>query len=122
MSRDHTQLKAFHLADTMAVRIYRDTGGFPAGERYGLQIQIRRAAESVPANIVEGSARRSQRDYLRFLEIALSSACEANYLIDLSRRLTFLKDDEVTRCKNCSIPTIKALQKLITVLSREPEA
>ena len=89
MSRDHTRLRAFHLADSLVTCVYRETARFPLAERYGLQGQLRRAAVSVAANIVEGSARRSQSDYLRFLEIALSSACEADYLIDLCQRLEF---------------------------------
>jgi four helix bundle protein len=118
MSRDHRKLKAFHLADTLAVCIYRETINFPPEERYGLQSQLRRAAVSIPANIVEGSARRSDNDYVRLLEIALSSACEVDYLIELSRRLLFLSKEALTRCKDCSVPTVKALQRLITVLSQ----
>ena len=118
MSRDHRKLKVFHLADALAVSIYRETANFPPSERYGLQSQLRRGAVSVAANIVEGSARRSDGDYIRFLEIALSSACEVDYLIELSQRLSFLDEGALTRCKNCSTQTVKALQRLITVLSQ----
>jgi four helix bundle protein len=52
--RDHTKLKAFKLADEVAVLIYRVTAGFPREELYGLTSQMRRAAVSVPSNIVEG--------------------------------------------------------------------
>jgi four helix bundle protein len=93
MSRDHTKLRVFQFADALATCIYRETAVFPPGERFGLQAQLRRAAVSVSANIVEGSARRSQSDYLRFLEIALGSACEVDYLVDLSRRLGFMTED-----------------------------
>jgi four helix bundle protein len=116
MSRDHRRLRAFQFADEFVMCVYRETGGFPIEERYGLQSQIRRAGVSSAANIVEGSVRRSEADYLRFLEIALGSACEAAYLLDVSRRLGFLSDEAEGRCRKCSNPTIQALQKLITYL------
>jgi four helix bundle protein len=99
VSRDHRKRKAFHLADALVRHIYRETSAFPASERFGLQSQIRRTAVSIPASIVEGSARTSERDYQRFLEIALSSACETDYLIDLSGRLSLLSAEGLARCK-----------------------
>ena len=67
--RDHMKLRAFELADEVAVLVYRMTAEFPREELYGLTSQMRRAAVSVPSNIVEGCARDSQADYLRFLYI-----------------------------------------------------
>jgi four helix bundle protein len=72
------------------VHVYRATQHLPASERYGLQSQLRRAAISVPTNIVEGAVRHSDRHYLRYLEIALGSACEVRYLLELCERLEFL--------------------------------
>jgi four helix bundle protein len=90
------EVGSVQLADELVVDVYRATRGFPADERFGLTSQGRRAAVSVTANIVEGCARRTLRDYLHFLVIALASASEARYLLDLARRLGFL-DEEMSR-------------------------
>ncbi len=87
MSRNHEELEAFQLADALVVGIYKATASFPPEERYGLQSQIRRASVSVPTNLVEGSSRESTREYIRFVEIALGSAQELEYLLKLSIRL-----------------------------------
>ena len=71
--RDHTELRAFELADEVAVLLYRVPARFPREELYGLTSQMRRAAISIPSNIVEGCARDSHVDYLRFLYIAFGS-------------------------------------------------
>jgi four helix bundle protein len=91
MARDHRTLRVFKLADSLAIDIYQITKNFPAEERYGLQAQIRRAAVSAATNIVEGCARRSDREYVNFLNVATGSAAEVRYLSDLSCRLTFLQ-------------------------------
>ena len=90
MSRDHRKLRVFTLADHLVVEVYRASSGFPASERYGLQGQLRKAAVSSAVNIVEGSARRTDGEYLHFLNIALGSAAETRYLCDLSARLNYL--------------------------------
>ena len=61
--RDHTKFRAFELADELGVLVYQVTAGFPREELYGLTSQMRRAAVSVPSNIVEGCARDRQADY-----------------------------------------------------------
>jgi len=88
--RDHTKLKAFELGDAIALEAYRLTARFPKEEMYGLTSQIRRAAVSVPSNIVEGCSRESQVEYKRFLEIAFGSLKELHYQISLATRLGYI--------------------------------
>jgi four helix bundle protein len=90
MSRDHTKLRAFQLADALVIDIYKETKQFPPEERYGLQSQIRRAAVSSASNLVEGCARRGEQEYLNFCNISCASAFETRYLLDLAFRLGIL--------------------------------
>ena len=117
MSRDPDRLQAFVLADDLVLDAYRSTQGFPAPERFGLQSQIRRGAVSVPANLVEGCARRSQRDYLHFVGIAIASASEVRYLINLAVRLGFASATDGERLKVGYSRVIRALQALVTSLN-----
>ncbi len=87
MSRNHQRLRGFHNAHEVAIAIYQQSQGFPKDEWFGLRSQVRRAAVSVACNIVEGSARETGRDYVRFLHIALGSSCELDYLISLIKEL-----------------------------------
>ena len=97
MSRDYRTLRVFALADTLALDIYQATRDFPRTEQFGLQAQIRCAAVSAVANIVEGSARRTGSEYVNFLSVAHGSAAEACYLVDLALRLKFIKPDVATK-------------------------
>ncbi len=92
--RDHKKLRAFEMADEIAVVVYRVTSGFPKEELFGLTSQMRRAAVSVPSNIVEGCARDSQADYVRFLNIAFGSLRELHYQLNLSQRLGFMSNQD----------------------------
>ncbi|MBW2600481.1 MAG: four helix bundle protein [Deltaproteobacteria bacterium] len=114
--RDHTKLRAFELADEVAVLVYRVTARFPREELYGLTSQMRRAAISIPSNIVEGCARDSQADYLRFLHIAFGSLRELHYQLSLSKRLGFLPNENSSLIEPKAVETEKVLNGLIRAL------
>jgi four helix bundle protein len=119
MSRDPRKLRAFLAADELVLDVYRETKDMPAEERYGLQSQIRRAAVSVAANLVEGSARRSQRDFLHFVGIAIGSASEVRYLIGLTARLGYAHMAACDRLAERYGDVIRALQALVSRLISE---
>ena len=93
MSQGHEKLVTWQRADDLFVAVHQLAATFPVEERYGLASQMRRAAYSVPANIVEGMARRSLRDRLRFLNIAEASLAEVAYCLHVSKRLGYLSPD-----------------------------
>ena len=111
--RDHTKLKAFELADEVAVLVYKLTRDFPKEEIYGLTAQIRRAAVSSPSNIVEGCARFSEADYLRFLDIAFGSVRELHYQVSLAKRLGFFKSVDVSTLEQKIVEEEKVLNGLL---------
>ena len=91
--KDHTKLRVYDQSVDVAKRVYVATRGFPESERFGLQSQLRRAAVSVVANIVEGCARspffNPEKDAppkicVQFMSIAYGSASELHCLLDLA--------------------------------------
>ncbi|MBX9742412.1 MAG: four helix bundle protein [Chthoniobacterales bacterium] len=111
--RDHTKLRAFKLVDEVAILIYQATRNFPKDELYGLTSQIRRAAVSAASNIVEGSARESEVEYVRFLEIAYASLKEAGYQLGLAQRLGYLEEKIFLPCYAAVMEAEKVLCALI---------
>jgi len=115
--RDHNKLRAFELADDVAVLIYKVTKSFPKEEMYGLTSQIRRAAVSTPSNIVEGCARKSQKEYLNFLNMAFGSLRELHYQFGLACRLGYLTKIDADDCEPKIIEAEKVLSALIRSLN-----
>jgi four helix bundle protein len=117
--RDYTKINAWRLADDLTIAIYERTRSFPKEEIYGLTSQLRRAAYSVPANISEGSARNTQRDYLHFLYIARGSLSEAQYFVHLAHRLHYLNDQDAEILGSQTKSTFACLHGLIHAVEKE---
>src|SRR5262245_27176475 len=127
MSRDYRKLRVFALADDLVTKIYSATNNFPVAERYGLCSQLRRSAVSTATNIVEGSARRSEREYVNFLNVAAGSSAEAKYLLDVTARLGLLQPTMLEPLIRDYDSLSGALHRLIQsfrpeACSRKPEA
>ena len=119
--RDFTKIRAWQLADDLAVAIYGITKKrFPDDERYGLTSQIRRAAVSVASNIAEGAKRSHPGDYLRFLEIAYGSLGEVEYQLHLAHRLGYLSDEEYDALKAQRFEAGRSLYGLIATVRGQP--
>ncbi|WP_164104387.1 four helix bundle protein [Candidatus Laterigemmans baculatus] len=119
--RNHHNLRAFQLADELAVAVYRHTANFPREEQFGLTSQVRGAAVSVPSNIVEGCAKASEADYVRFLDIAYGSACETQYQLSLAHRLGFLSDEGFAAVDTIAVETAKVINGLIRAIRKRSE-
>lgn len=88
--RPHEKLEVWKKSVDLVVRVYDYTKTFPPEERYGLTSQIRRAAVSIPANIAEGAARQSDKEFCHFLSIAQGSASELETELLIAHRLNFI--------------------------------
>lgn len=117
--RDYKKIKAWELADDLAVLVYGVTQKFPKSEIYGLTSQIRRAAVSTAANIVEGASRRTKADYLHFLYMAKGSLAEVGYYVHLSKRLDFITSDEYSKLNALHQEASATLYGLIKSVERE---
>ena len=120
--RDYTKIQAWKLADDLTVAIYQLTQSFPREELYGLTSQLRRAASSVPANIVEGSARETQKDYLHFLHIARASLSEAQYFLHLASRLNYLTPIASSQLQQQAKQVFARLHGLTQAVARQVHA
>jgi four helix bundle protein len=119
--RDYTKIEAWRLADDLTVVVYERTRSFPREEIYGLTSQLRRAAYSVPANIVEGASRESKKDYLHFLYIARGSLSETQYFIHLARQLIICLCQKLLPCANRQRWLLPVCTVLFGQLKKKPE-
>ena len=92
--KPHERFVAWQHCHRLALLTYQLTQSFPKSELYGITSQMRRAAYSAAANIVEGCAKKGASEFRRFLDISLGSLAELSYFAVLARDLKLLSDDD----------------------------
>ena len=97
MARNYKNYVVYQIGYKIAIDLYKITDKFPAHEQNNLISQIRRATVSLPVNIAEGSAKKSSKEFVYFLNVAYASAKELAVLIDLSKDVGYIKEDEYNK-------------------------
>jgi four helix bundle protein len=93
--KNYKELDVWRKSKKLAVEVYKATEAFPKAEQFGLTIQVRRAAVSVPANIAEGWGRGSTREYIQFLLIARGSLMEIETHLIIATELEYLTMEQL---------------------------
>lgn len=112
------ELKVWQKTIQLIVEIYKITNSFPKHETYGIVSQIQRAAVSISSNISEGCGKTSEKDFNRFLEMALGSAYEVENLLIICKELEYIslevsinKSEQIQEIIKMLIGLIKTLNK-----------
>ena len=91
---NHKEMDVWKRSMDLVETIYKVSTQFPKEEIYGLTSQIRRSAVSVPSNIAEGAARKSDKEFIQFISIAMGSLSEVETQYQLSVRLGFIEESK----------------------------
>lgn len=114
--RDFKGLEVWRRSHILTLKIYELTRRFPKEELFGLTSQLRRATSSIPTNIAEGAGRGSDKDFARFIQIAIGSNSEVEYQLILTKDLGYIQQvdydllcNEVVEIRKMLISFIKKL-------------
>jgi four helix bundle protein len=110
-------LSVWQLARRFTKSVYELTVDYPASEEFGLKAQMRRAAVSICSNVAEGCGRRGDRDFWRFLDVAMGSACELECETILSFDLAFITEPVREEMLETILEIKKMLGGLISTLT-----
>ena len=94
MKRAHKELDVWKLSMELVVDIFQVVDMFPKKELFGLSMQMKRCAVSIPSNIAEGAGRKTKREFRNYLYIAQGSLNELDTQLEIARRLGYLKEDK----------------------------
>jgi len=115
--KDFRQLQVWQKAHTFTLALYPVTKIFPTDERFGLTSQLRRAAVSIASNIAEGCGRQGDAELSRFCQIAMGSASEVEYQLELARDLNFIPQNNYQKLNEQLLDVKRMLNGLIKKLN-----
>lgn len=118
MGDSYRDLIAWRKAMQLVFQIYQVTKAFPHDELFGLTSQLRRAAVSVPSNIVEGQARFSQKEFCRFLSQARGSLVEAETQLLIAKGLGYVPEKDTQDLLNQAAELGRILNGLVASLKK----
>ncbi|MBU2504267.1 MAG: four helix bundle protein [Candidatus Omnitrophica bacterium] len=113
--KTYRDLLVWQKSMNLVTAVYQITKILPKDEKYGLISQIRRCAVSIPSNIAEGYGRKSKDDYLRFLQIAISSLYELQTQIEITFNLKYLSQDKFKEIHELS----REIERMLSSLCRK---
>lgn len=114
--RDFRNLEIWKRSRILVKLVYEVTSDFPKSEHYGLSSQLQRSAVSIASNIAEGCSRSSEREFIRFLEIAQGSAFEMETQLILANDISYIDDELLSQLLKETHILQKKINKLITVI------
>lgn len=112
VTQSHKDLRVWQMGVDLSVLVYDTVKQFPPHERFGLVSQMTRAAVSVPANIAEGNARGSTRDYAHFISIARGSLMEVDTYVTIAARIGYVSQAEADSLQTHITDLSKMLRSL----------
>ncbi len=110
------ELEIWKISRALCSSIYLATNDFPQAEKFGITNQMRRASVSIPSNIAEGASRKSNKDFSRFLEIAIGSCYELETQLIISNDLGFLGYEKLQNLQGELNRVTMMTSKFITTL------
>ena len=117
--RSYKELIVWQRAMDLVIEIYQETTSFPKDELFGLVIQMKRAAVSIPSNIAEGYGRKTTADFIHFLIIARGSLYELETQLEIAKSLNFIAPDKFQPKLDKCLEIEKMLNSLIASLNRK---
>jgi four helix bundle protein len=112
--RPHEKLDVWKKSIDFVVALYKATEVFPKDEKFGLTSQLRRAAVSIPANIAEGAARRSDKEFVHFLSNSQGSTSEVETELLIARKLAYCSETDYLSLRS----SLDEIGRMITGLAQ----